>query len=137
MAKKEYSGECLCGSCRYEIEAADSVRMYLCHCSRCRKETGTVHGANIFLRERNIIWVRGQEMLAHYRYKETEHERVFCRVCGSPMPRNTGDGDIVLPAGSLDDDSFVEPTAHIFYSDGASWREKVPGIPKFDELPEV
>ncbi|RPH66319.1 MAG: aldehyde-activating protein, partial [Hyphomicrobiales bacterium] len=40
-------GSCLCGDVRFEI-AGDFEKFYLCHCSRCRKDTGSAHGANLF-----------------------------------------------------------------------------------------
>lgn len=34
-----YQGGCLCGACRYVIATGQKPKaMYLCHCSRCRKE---------------------------------------------------------------------------------------------------
>ena len=56
-----YAGECLCGTCRYVITNKGPAAFYLCHCSRCRKETGTVHGANIFLNDALLIWEKGED----------------------------------------------------------------------------
>jgi hypothetical protein len=42
-----YSGSCLCGEIRFEIEG-EFERFYLCHCEYCRKDTGSAHAANLF-----------------------------------------------------------------------------------------
>lgn len=43
----KYSGSCLCGEVTFEIEG-DFEDFYLCHCERCRKDTGSAHAANLF-----------------------------------------------------------------------------------------
>jgi hypothetical protein len=35
-----YTGHCLCGHCRFEFEAPDRD-VNICHCSLCRRMTGT------------------------------------------------------------------------------------------------
>jgi hypothetical protein len=43
------TGSCLCGAVSFEVSGAfDSF--FLCHCSRCRKDTGSAHAANLFWR---------------------------------------------------------------------------------------
>jgi hypothetical protein len=42
---------------------------------------------------------------------------------------------VVLPAGTLDDDISLEPTAHIYYASGSSWESKIADVQCFDELP--
>src|SRR3989338_6285474 len=131
-----YTGECLCGASRYLILGYKPKAMYLCHCSRCRKETGTVHGANVFFSDAQLIWERGEEHITCFELKGTRKKRVFCNTCGSPLPRQEGKCHVVLPAGTLDDDSALEPTAHIFYSSRSSWEDKVKELKRFDELPK-
>lgn len=130
-----YTGECLCGSCRYVITGQKPKAMYLCHCSRCRKETGTIHGANVFFHDAQLLWERGEEFINLFNLKNTRKERAFCRICGSPLPRQNEKGYILLPAGSLENDTVLEPTAHIFYASRSSWEDKTKNLPYFDELP--
>lgn len=132
---KQFKGECLCGCCRYSITAEKPNAMYLCHCSRCRKETGTVHGANVFFEKAQIAWEKGQENITHFKLKGTQKQRAFCKICGSPLPRKEGATSVVLPAGSLDEDINLKPTAHIYYASRSSWEEKIVDLKRFDELP--
>lgn len=134
--KNNYQGECLCGAVRYVITAPAPSKMFLCHCSRCRKETGTIHGANVFFPEGELCWERGEDLLKFFQLAGSRKARQFCSTCASPLPRTTPDGRIVLPAGSLDDDSSLEPTAHIFCASGSAWEAKVEGLTRYDELPD-
>lgn len=132
----KYTGQCLCGSCRYIITAEKPKAMYLCHCSRCRKETGTIHGANVFFNNALLVWEYGQNYLTYFKLEGTRKQRVFCNICGSPLPRQENDSHVILPAGSLDDDSSLEPTAHIYFASRASWEDNISNLKKFDELPD-
>ncbi|WP_019217650.1 GFA family protein [Legionella tunisiensis] len=133
----QYTGECLCGACRYVITGQKPEAMYLCHCSRCRKETGTIHGANVFFSDAQLTWDRGADNISHFQLEDTRKKRAFCKACGSPLPRQDREGHVVLPAGTLDDDAFLKPTAHIFYASRSSWEDKIVGLKRFDELPKV
>jgi hypothetical protein len=137
-----YKGECLCGACRYVITGQKPKAMYLCHCSRCRKETGTIHGANVFFKDAQLLWEKGDDKLTYFKLEGTRHQRAFCNDCGSPlpMPMSGENGNIVLPAGTLDDlddDTILKPTAHIFYASRSSWEDKLMDLKRFDELPNL
>lgn len=131
----QYKGECLCGTCHYIITGQEPAAMYLCHCSRCRKETGTIHGATIFFNEAQLTWEKGGDNIAGFKLENTRKQRAFCKTCGSPLPRQEDDGQVILPAGTLDEGNFLNPTAHIFYANRASWEDKLMDLKRFDELP--
>lgn len=129
-----YTGQCLCGACNFTIKGEPSA-MYLCHCSRCRKESGTTHGATVFFRAAELSWEKGEENISSFALKNTRKKRNFCKLCGSPLPRQEEQNQVVLPAGSLDEPSLLEPTAHIFYASRASWEDKLSELAHFAELP--
>lgn len=133
----QYKGECLCGSCRYVITGEKPAAMYLCHCSRCRKETGTIHGANVFFNNARLLWEKGQVNISHFKLEGTRKQRAFCKTCGSPLPREEGESHVVLPAGTVDADTTLEPTAHIYYASRLSWEDKLADLKKFAELPSI
>ncbi|MCR9191995.1 MAG: GFA family protein [Gammaproteobacteria bacterium] len=133
----QYKGECLCGTCRYVITGQQPAAMYLCHCSRCRKESGTVHASNVFFNDAQLLWEQGQDQIAHFKLEHTRKQRAFCKTCGSPLPRQEGDSHVVVPAGTLKDDIDLEPTAHIFYGSRSSWEDKLLDVKRFDELPSI
>ncbi|KTC78169.1 GFA family protein [Legionella brunensis] len=130
----QFTGECLCGACRYVITGEKPTAMYLCHCSRCRKETGTIHGATVFFNGSRLSWERGNNNISYFQLEGTRKERAFCKTCGSPLPRNEN-SYVVLPAGTLDEDSSLVPTAHIFCASRSSWEDKIKDLRRFDELP--
>jgi len=132
-----YSGSCQCGAVKYEV-TGEFQRFFLCHCQRCRKDTGSAHGANIFLSPAEITWASGEDKVKTYLVPGTRHSKSFCTECGSALPRvPAGANMIVIPAGSLDSavDAEIRPLGHIFLQFKADWDDHLDEVPKFDGLP--
>src|SRR5262245_23949079 len=132
---RKYSGSCLCGEVRFEIEG-EFERFFLCHCEYCRKDTGSAHAANLFSTTATVKWLSGQEKVASFDLPSTRHSKSFCSVCGSALPRVQMQGHLlVVPAGSLDSEVPIAPNAHIFVSSRANWDEGLDRIPLLEKLP--
>lgn len=129
------SGACLCGRVRFQVTGGfDSF--FLCHCSRCRKDTGSAHAANLFSTSAKLAWQTGTDSIKTYRLPNTRHERSFCTECGSALPSLQLEGRLlVVPAGSLDTPVDVKPTAHICLADRAGWDDRLQDIPGLPGLP--
>ncbi len=137
MTQAAVKGSCLCGAVHYEIKG-EAVRFYHCHCSRCRKATGTGHASNLMVSpETALTWTKGEDMLSKYKVPDAERfYTLFCKQCGSPMPRVFPQiGGVLIPAGSLDSDSPIMPGARIFWDSRADWSCTGDGIPVFSEYP--
>ena len=122
MSDLELSGSCLCGSVVYTLQG-DARRFYHCHCERCRKSTGSAHASNIIAKLTALKWTAGEQLTRRYRVPEAERFAVvFCTQCGSPLPRVSADGQVVVvPAGSLDHEPDIVPEARIFSESMAKW----------------
>ncbi|HZJ68263.1 MAG TPA: GFA family protein [Kofleriaceae bacterium] len=96
-----------------------------CHCSRCRKVRGTANATNLLVALPGIRFVRGEELLSSYKPPDARtFTHVFCRMCGSSMPRlDENRGIAIVPMGAFDDDPGARPERHIFVDSRASWDE--------------
>jgi hypothetical protein len=127
-------GSCLCSGVAYEIEGALEV-IRNCHCSRCRKARSAAHASNLFPDPTRFRWIGGEELVESFKLPEAERfTSCFCGLCGSSLPR-VGQGYIVVPAGTLDDDPGVREGLHIFCGSKAPWYEITDALPQFDEYP--
>jgi hypothetical protein len=54
-------GSCLCGAVSFAV-TLPFVRFVHCHCSRCRKATGTAHATNAVVKPGGLQWLEGEEM---------------------------------------------------------------------------
>jgi hypothetical protein len=127
-------GSCLCGQVRYEIEPPVQHFVY-CHCSRCRKTSGTAHAANILVSPEAFRWLAGAELVARYDLPTARSfASAFCRQCGSPMPHLTRSRTrVIVPAGGLDDPTDARPGIHAYWASRANWYAEDGKLPKADE----
>lgn len=125
-----HKGGCLCGAVRFEIGGAFD-HFFLCHCSRCRKDTGSAHAANLFASDARLVWLAGADKVATFDLPDTRHSRSFCATCGSALPRGiAGTTRVVVPAGSLETPVPNRPDAHIFCADRADWDDAPENVPR-------
>ncbi|MAM09463.1 MAG: aldehyde-activating protein [Rhizobiaceae bacterium] len=128
-------GSCLCGDVKFQISGAFES-FFLCHCRRCRKDTGSAHAANLFSSTATLSWISGLDNVQTYKVPGTRHEKSFCARCGSAVPSVQMEGAlVVVPAGSLDSAIENRPSAHICLASRAEWDARLEDIPKFDGLP--
>jgi hypothetical protein len=137
MTQSPVSGGCLCGAVTFEI-TPPFQRMIHCHCSRCRKATGTGHATNLTVSPQQLKWLSGEEHIRRFDLPTAKSfSKWFCDRCGSPVPRLRRTGDIVvIPAGSLDATPEITPTDHIFWASRAPWSCPSAGLPAHDEYPQ-
>jgi hypothetical protein len=129
------SGSCLCGRVRYTV-SGEAQRFYHCHCSRCRKASGTGHASNLFV-QGSLTWNSGAELIRTFKLPEAERfTNSFCEVCGSRMPRFIEKlGMVFIPAGSLEDEPDMRPQARIFLDSRAKWSCDESALPGFEQYP--
>lgn len=130
------AGSCACGKVTFEYEGAP-LRMLNCHCSRCRRARSAAHTTNIFVPLDKFRFRRGEEFVRDFQLPGARYFGVaFCSLCGSNVPRKSVERNVaVVPAGALDSDPGVRPSAHIFVGSKASWFEITGNLPQFQEMP--
>lgn len=131
----DYFGSCLCGTVSFEIKG-EFDSFYLCHCQHCQKDTGSAHAANLFSHSAKLVWQSGADAVTSFTLSGTRHNKSFCRLCGSALPNTQITGLLVVPAGCLDTEITMLPTAHIFSSNKAAWDGELGKLPKFEGLPD-
>ena len=134
MTQTTLKGSCLCGAVKYEV-TGEPKRFYHCHCSRCRKATGTGHASNLFLQPGALKWLSGEQEIRAFKVPEAKRfTNTFCATCGSRLPRQPKDTDMVMiPAGSLDDEAPIKPQARIFSGSRAIWSCADDELPVYPE----
>ena len=131
----KHSGSCLCEDVRYEV-IGSFEGFFLCHCSYCRRDTGSSHSANLFSKSASLRWLSGEANAVVFKLPNTRHVRSFCARCGSALPTVQSDeGLLVVPAGSLETDVPIRPQGHIFMGSKANWDVELQNVPLFDGLP--
>lgn len=121
-------GRCLCGLVRYEVEFRPDA-VYYCHCSQCRRASGSTFATNVAVRRRKLSILEGGDHIRFYASTPGKR-RNFCSHCGSPLySEYLDDPDtLYLRVGTLDDDGSLNACAHIHVESRASWYEIRDGL---------
>ena len=79
-------GSCLCGAVRYEITEAPGWA-HSCHCSRCRKTTGSACAENLFAPLAALRYTAGEKHLQSFQPSDAvRFIHTFCEICGATLP---------------------------------------------------
>ena len=132
----EVKGSCLCGQVTYAITGNIGIFQY-CHCSRCRKFTGSAHSANLFVALDDFRWLSGEERVGRYQLPGAKHfATAFCKNCGSSLPWTPQSGKaVIVPAGTLDGDPEIRPFQNIYCDSRAVWYTPSSSLPEYAEMP--
>ena len=127
-----YQGSCLCGAVEIQIHGSISSIIH-CHCSLCRKSSGTAFATNGFVQSTDFVVVKGAEQLSRFAFKPGRL-RHFCRNCGSPVySSNEQDPErIRIRLGILTTDISERPLSHNFYTSRANWEDLDTSLPRYD-----
>jgi hypothetical protein len=136
MSDTRIHGSCLCGTVKFEVTPPFTGFRY-CHCSRCRKASGSGHAANLFVPRTQFRWLSGEDAMKRYDARETQRFSVwFCTECGSRVPHHIRTReDMLIPAGALDVAPQMRPEINIFWDSKAAWCTDPEKLPRFSEYP--
>ena len=124
------AGKCFCGAVHYTV--ADAFRYAMnCHCSNCRRTTGSAFKPFAGIERDRLALTRGRESLLIYG-DETTHD-AHCKVCGSLLYSLVRDSAYVHVAmGTLVDAPTIRPTKHIFVGSKAPWFTITDDLPQYE-----
>ncbi len=136
LKRNTVPGQCLCGTVRFEIDSLCGP-FELCHCSRCRKVSGSAFFAAVAAERTGFRWCSGRQAIRAFEapvlHSAPAYRSCFCSVCGSPVPDPDGTGPLIeIPAGLLDGDISVRPDKHIYVEHKATWYDIDGRLPRYD-----
>jgi hypothetical protein len=116
-------GECNCGAVRFAVDAELSD-VFVCHCSICRRFTGSNGIAVLIVPNERFRWIEGEEHIATWTKPGTDWQSWFCRVCGSAVPGENDPERMFIPAGSVTEGGEnLRVVHHIWVGSKAPWDE--------------
>jgi hypothetical protein len=134
VAELPLTGGCLCGGVRFEV-AEPLVSAGYCHCTRCRRRTGTAASVQARIAPGSLRIVAGEELLRGYE-PDGGWRKEFCSGCGSALWSRNPDDPAILSVrlGAFDGDPGVRPSYRQFVASAAVW-EPIPNdaLPRYPE----
>ena len=129
-----YQGSCLCGAISVELKGPIESIIH-CHCSLCRKNSGTAYATNGFINTEDFTVLDPQNKLTYFEFKKGKL-RHFCAVCASPIYSSNTENPTKLRIrlGILDSDIEERPISHNFVSSSANWDNLDADLPRYDSF---
>lgn len=114
-------GACNCGAVQFDI-GVEPTGIFVCHCSICRRHTGTNGNAVLVVGNDDFHWTAGEDCIATWRKPGHDWQIWFCRLCGAQVPGHNSPSTMFVPAGSLTDGADdLEVLHHIWVDSKAAW----------------
>ena len=132
------AGGCVCRAVRYRISAAP-IAAGLCHCDRCRPQSGSAFSTIIIIR-RSTIEIEGETAVFDDIGSSGLHvARRYCPRCGSPL---TTEPDVTpdlmfVKAGGIDGNEWFHPVMELFVGRRRPWVAPVPGAQQLEGNPPI
>jgi hypothetical protein len=129
-----YKASCLCGVVKIEIHGPITDIIH-CHCSLCRKSSGTAYTTNGFVESDSFNIVAGVDELSQFEFK-SGRKRHFCRHCASPIYSSNSDNpkQIRIRLGILDSPITERPMSHNFVTSKADWEDLDAKLPRYERF---
>ncbi len=126
------TGGCQCGACHYRVAAAP-LALYVCHCTECRRQSGSAFGISVIVAKSAVRLDQGEVAVWS---RPTDAGRTldcaFCRVCGTRLfHTNPGRATLSIKGGSLDEPPDLAAAVHIWTG------RKLPGVLIPDGAPRL
>ena len=128
---RSLTGKCFCGAVQYAV-ADEFVYALNCHCSNCRRTTGSAFKPFAGIARDRLRITQGAENLMIFGKEAANNPH--CKLCGSLLYSVVRDGAYVHVAmGTLVDDPSIRPTKHIFVGSKAPWFTITDDLPQYRE----
>ena len=114
-------GACNCGAVKFELDEVPTS-VFVCHCSICRKYTGSAGIAVIIVDNKRFRWTHGREHVTTWSKPGADWQSHFCCKCGTALPGPNDAERMYVPAGLIaDGEKPLQVAHHIWVGSKASW----------------
>ncbi|QSX31585.1 GFA family protein [Shewanella cyperi] len=127
-----YQGSCLCGAVTLTLLGPIDAIIH-CHCSKCRKNSGTAYATNGFIQAKDLLITTGLDAIGFFETSPGKR-RHFCKLCASPIYSSNAQvpDRLRLRLGILDSDIVERPMSHNFVSSKANWDDLDANLPRYE-----
>ena len=131
------TGSCLCGEVSYEMEESKAGSAFHCHCSDCKKVTGSGKATVVEISENDIEIFGNFETFEKLGSDGSHVKRGFCPICGSQMFTFVREnvGALFVKAGTMDCSSWIRPVATCWASSASPWSPPDENIKTYEGNP--
>ncbi|KAJ3936104.1 MAG: Mss4-like protein [Lentinula lateritia] len=140
-----FHGSCLCGEIAFQVDN-DPMLISCCHCSNCKKYTGTAFSTNVIFPGGSLTFIKGENLLSTYKDAAQDSgnsiKRIFCSKCGSPLYNEGGDDAKTVSVFysalidfTTEDEKNRKPELEFYTKDRLEWVHAVKGAEQSETIP--
>lgn len=104
---------CCCGKASLDVQGSPELHG-ICHCSDCKKRTGSAFGISAYFKSDNVLNIRGEFSCYSLQGSQTNalQQRYFCKACGTTLywKISTSPDLIGVAGGCFSQSPLGEPT---------------------------
>ncbi|MBT1065086.1 GFA family protein [Bowmanella sp. Y26] len=117
------TGSCNCGAVAFAVKVP-LHSVFICHCSICRKSTGSGGIAVTIVPKQALHFIGNTEQIKKWEKPNHDWLTQFCNSCGSPLPGKNDENTYYIPVSLLDSGyENLEVKHHLFVDSKANWEE--------------
>ncbi|MCH1918296.1 GFA family protein [Shewanella sp. A3A] len=128
-------GQCTCGQIKYQLNCPPLV-VHCCHCSWCRRETGSAFAINAMIEADQVQLLSGEPVLINTPSNSGKGQQIArCPKCHVAVwSHYAGSGPLTkfVRVGTLLQASELPPDVHIFTADKLPWMQLPADVPAFE-----
>lgn len=131
----ERTGQCSCGGTRYKL-TKDPMFTHVCHCSQCKRQTGTAFVTHVFIETAHFEPISGEiEPVDGPSTTGGGHQLFRCSTCQSALYSQYGGNEklSLVKGGTLDDLGSITVGAHLWVEAKVPWIDIPPSVPAFHQ----
>src|SRR5262245_3628287 len=114
-------GGCQCGRVRYRMEG-EPLGLAVCHCIECQRQSGSAFGMSLAIRRNGFRLLSGELREFTTVCDSGRMKRcTFCAKCGTRIYHQVATDALNIKAGTLDDTSWLNPSAHYWTRRKQPW----------------
>ena len=127
-----FEGGCRCGAVRYRCTAQPAFVVH-CYCRDCQYASGGASSTGAIVMADSLTIDGRPASFSSQADSGTTVTRQFCAKCGSPVFASNAAAPTVvaIKAATLDDPSWLEPSANIWVGSAPRWAHIGDDLPRF------
>jgi hypothetical protein len=131
-----WSGGCLCGAVRYEIDGEPKF-VTKCYCTDCQRESGAGHLTLAAFADAGLRVTGDTQSYVSTADSGNKVPRTFCPACGTTLMGQPAslNGLSMVRAGTLDDSAGLTTSIAIFGDSARDWDQPPAGLKLFPAMP--
>ena len=131
-----YDFSCHCKQLTYRFSGQPDC-CYTCHCTDCRRASGSAFTSNMIVNHADISLVSGQASELCYSHNNDQLHVSCCQRCATDLFLFVGSrpATATILTGTFLQQHWFSPVAHIWTRSAVSWLKLDDGLPCYEKQP--